>query len=88
MSVVQTLLEHQQAWGHDHFPGELIPVLNHLLIEELFSNFQSDLPLTELYAIPLDHINGHMKLLLLKSRVFVLLLVSSVHSRILNSTMS
>ena len=41
-SVVQTLLEHRQAWGHDRFPGELVPVLDHLLSGELFPNIQSE----------------------------------------------
>jgi len=32
------LLEYRQAWGHDHFPGDLVPVFDHTLSEELFPN--------------------------------------------------
>jgi len=42
------LLEHQQAWGHDYFPVELVPVLDHSLSEELLPNAQPELPLTHL----------------------------------------
>lgn len=38
------LLELQQAWGHDHFPGELVPVIDHLLSETHLSNIQSEFP--------------------------------------------
>ena len=34
--TVQTLLELQQAWCHDHYPGEPVPVLSHPLVIKLF----------------------------------------------------
>lgn len=42
------LLEHQQAWGHDHFPEDLVTVLDRTLGEELPPNMQSELPLKKL----------------------------------------
>jgi len=35
------LLQHLQGWGHDHFPGELAPVLDHPVSEELVPSIQS-----------------------------------------------
>lgn len=43
--IVQTLLDHQQAWSHDHFLGQLFTVLDHPLSEELASNIQPELAL-------------------------------------------
>lgn len=45
MGVVETLFEHQQAWGHYHFPGELVTVIGHSVSEEFFPNIQSSPPL-------------------------------------------
>jgi len=47
-NVSQTQLEHQQAWGNAHFPEELVPMLDHHLSKELFSDIQSELPLMQL----------------------------------------
>jgi len=45
------LLELGQAWCRDNFPGEPVPVTNHLLSEELFPNVSSELSLTQLRSI-------------------------------------
>lgn len=42
-SVVQMPLQLQQAWGHDHFPGDPVPVTNQSPSEEPFPNAQSEL---------------------------------------------
>lgn len=42
-SIVQTLLENWQAWCHNHFLGEPVPVINHPLGEEPFPKVQSEL---------------------------------------------
>lgn len=52
-NVVQMLLELQQAWCPDHFPGEHVPVPYQPLGEGSFPNMQSEPPLTQLHAIPL-----------------------------------
>lgn len=51
-SVVQTLLEHWQAWGHDHFPVDLILVLDYSLSEELFASIQSELSQCSFKSFP------------------------------------
>lgn len=67
----QTHLELWQAWCRDHFPGETVPVTNHPLREELFSNAQSELELTYLEMLVwLQHLTnttnlGQNKILLL-----------------------
>lgn len=42
------LHEHQQAWGHDSFLRELVPLLGHPLTEEPFPNMASELSLAAL----------------------------------------
>lgn len=37
-SIFQLLLEHWQAWGHNHSPGEFVPVYDHPLSKESASN--------------------------------------------------
>lgn len=57
--VDQMLLELFQAWCCAPFPGKLLPVPNHLLCENPPPNIQSELPLTQLHAIPWGPIAGH-----------------------------
>jgi len=47
------------AWCHDNFPGEPVPVTDHLLSEEPFPNVQSELPLTQLPIISSCPVTGH-----------------------------
>ena len=55
------VLELWQAWCRDSFPGEPVPVTNHPLSEESFSNVQSELHLTQLHSISLCPIIGHWR---------------------------
>lgn len=41
-----SLLELFQAQCYDHFPAKTVPLPNHPLGEELFSDIQSELPIT------------------------------------------
>ncbi|KAK4830127.1 LOW QUALITY PROTEIN: hypothetical protein QYF61_008554 [Mycteria americana] len=40
-----------QGWGHNHFPGQPVPMLDHPFGEEIFPNIQSKPPLAQLEAI-------------------------------------
>ncbi|KAJ7402779.1 hypothetical protein BTVI_83504 [Pitangus sulphuratus] len=55
------LLELCQAWRCDHFPGESVPVANHPLHEEPFSNIQPKPSLTQLQTIPSGPVTGHYR---------------------------
>ncbi|CAM9299044.1 unnamed protein product, partial [Bubo scandiacus] len=43
------------------FPGEPVPVTDHLLREKLFPNVQSELPLMQLHPISSRPIAGHQR---------------------------
>jgi len=45
------LLKLWQAWCHDHFPGEAVPVTGHPLSEDPFANIQSELLPRQLHSI-------------------------------------
>lgn len=50
-SIVQALLEIQQAWCRDHDPGESIPVPDHPLGGKPSPDTQPELPLWQLQAV-------------------------------------
>jgi len=52
------ILELQQAWCHDRFPGVADPVPDHPLSEEPFSEIQPEPPQSQLHTIPSDSIIG------------------------------
>ncbi|KAJ7420261.1 hypothetical protein BTVI_22170 [Pitangus sulphuratus] len=58
-SIIQMLLGLWQAWCCDHFSGEFVPELNHLLGEEPLSNIKPKPLLTQLQAIPWGSVTGH-----------------------------
>jgi len=45
------IFEHLQGWQLHHFPGQPVPMLHNPFGEEIFPNFQSKSPLTQLAAI-------------------------------------
>lgn len=51
-SIVQTLLQLQQAVAYEHFPGETVPVPSQPLGEEPFPNAQPKAPLAQLHVLP------------------------------------
>lgn len=55
-SAVQMLLELQQAWCHDRFPGEPVAVPDHPLSGEPVPSSRPDPSLTQLHAFPLGPI--------------------------------
>ena len=59
--VVQMLFELTQAWFHDHFPGDAVPVTDHTLSEEFFPNVQTELPMMQLNGISSCTVAGHQR---------------------------
>lgn len=52
VSITQTLLELWQTWCHDHLTGEPVPVVDHPLREETFTNVTYESPLSFIFWSP------------------------------------
>lgn len=60
-SFIQPLHEFCQAWDHDHFLGDPVPMTDHTLSEEPFPNVQAYLPLLQLPSISSNPIIRHQR---------------------------
>jgi len=55
------LLELQQAWCRDLFPGEPVPVTDHPPNKKPFPNVQCELPPMQLHSISSCAVAGHQR---------------------------
>jgi len=55
------ILELQQSWYHDHFPGEHVPLPDYTVSKEPFPKIQSEPLPTQLHFVPLGPIMGQQR---------------------------